>query len=179
MIGRVTVWVTVLAFLTTAGLVTLFLLSVNGIALSVVTVRYWGWFFPLPFVLVVATYLLRHSAGLLMLARGDAQGTLTYCLARVETSVTVGRNEAALNRYAAAEALRTTGRPVDALALLEVQFKAPWRSDVRELLLVARAQSFFDLGRREEAEAIVNALARARVAAGSRRAFEELRRRVT
>jgi len=177
MIGRLTVWVTALAFLTTVALVTAMVLSLQGVAEAVFTIRYWGWFFPLPFVLVVATYLLRHSAGLLMLARGDGEGVLSYCLPRVDVSVSVGRNEAALNRYAAAEATRTTGLPAEALTLLEADFKAPWRKDVSQLLLVARAQSLLDLDRPGEARAILATLGEGAISAGSKDAFEGACRR--
>ncbi len=167
---RLTMLTTVLAFVSTVGLAIAFALAYKGIALRPFMMSYGGYFFPVPFVLTVITYLLRHSAGLMLLRRGKLKEALVYCQPRVDTTWTVGRNEAALNRYVCAEVHRLEDKPKEALALLEAKHTAPWRLDVKQLLYVARAQAFLALGRPTEAQAIAEVLSQQRPTSGSKEA---------
>ncbi len=169
-IARLTVGVTALAFAATVALVVAAVVAIKGLALVVFMGDFGGWLLPIPFVLIVATYLLRYSAGLLMLRRGHLPAALHYCLPRRTTSLSVGANEAAINRYAAAEAHRLAGQPERALRLLDEAHKAPWRGDIKQLLFAARAEALIDLERREEARAILDALVAHKPSSGARRA---------
>lgn len=157
-IARLTSLITSLAFLSTFLLAVAVLLAYSGVVWTVWMGQYGGWFFPFPLIFIVAMYLLRYSAGLLMLERGEHDAVLFYCLPRLDVSLAVGRSEAGLNRYAAAEAHRRTGSPEAAHRLLDVKIKAPGRRDVAQLLQAARAEALLDLGRRDEAQAIAEVL---------------------
>ena len=172
-IARLTLLITALAFISTVALVVLFVLAARGIALTSVIGQYGGWFFPIPFVLVVATYLMRYSAGLLMLRGEHHEAALGYCRPRSAVSLSVGRDEAGLNRYAAAEALRQLKRPREALTLLEAPEKPPWRRDVKQLLYAARVEALLDLERLEEAGVIVEGLSGEEAAGGAKRAVTQ------
>lgn len=172
-IARLTSLITSLAFLSTCLLAGAVLLAYSGVALTAWMGQYGGWFFPVPLIFIVAMYLLRYSAGLLMLARGEHAAVLAYCLPRVEVSLAVGRSEAGLNRYAAAEAHRRAGSPEAAHRLLEMESEAPGRQDVAQLLLTARAEALLDMGRRDEALAIAGVLFE-KPLGGARKAIAEL-----
>lgn len=168
-IARLTLLITILAFVSTVALVVVFVLAARGVALTMVVGQYGGWFLPIPFIFVVGTYLMRYSAGLLMLRGDHLQAVLDYCQPRTAVTLSVGRNEAALNRYATAEALRRMKKPKEALALLKAPEKPPWRKDVKQLLYVVQAEALLDLERMDEAKAILDTLAKEKPSSGAKR----------
>ena len=112
----------------------------------------WGhWLTLIPITLFPIAVLLRFRAGLMMLNRGHLDDALRYCKPRAQTSLTVGRDEAALNCYVAAEVLRRQGAPETALELLNTTGPAPIIAAHRQLLSLAKALSLLALDKTEEA----------------------------
>lgn len=176
-IARLTLGVTALAFISTVALAVVFLLAWSGAPWGMAVAMWGGYFVPAPFLLVLATWLLRHSAGVMMLRRGLHEATLAWCGPRSAPSISVGRDEAGLNRFARAEALRRTGRPAEALEVLERSVPAPRRRDVRQMLHAAHALALLDLGRDKEGMAVLEVLAAEEPRRGAREIVAEALRR--
>jgi hypothetical protein len=170
---------TALAFVTTAAYVITFLIASQG-WLPVGWLAQWGLpLMTLPLTLIIAAHLLRRGAGLLLLRRGLLDPARRYCLPRAHTSPTVGRNEAAFNRYVAAEANRRLGDPHAALRLLDEPLARPWRADTRQLLAISRGLSLADLGRLDDARLVLAALDQAPLASAAHDAAKALRERLS
>jgi hypothetical protein len=177
-VGRAAVAMTGLSFAVTVGTVLAFLAASRGWGLT-------GWMLhnglslvAVCLLMVVGTHLLRRGAGLWMLSRGAWAQALEYCGARSAPTLTVGRNEAGLNRYVAAEALRRLGRAAEGLALLDASHAPPWRKDTRQLLALARVEVLLDLGRADEAQRAWEALRGQEVSRAATAKFEAVRARL-
>jgi hypothetical protein len=145
-LGRATVAVSVCAFVSTVAFAVLFLLVFKRVYEPPIFVDYGLALGCVPLALIAATYLLRLGAARWMLEAGCLDEAYEYSHSRRKGGVTVGRTEAAVNRYVAAEAVRRMGRPEEALRILDEDYRAPRRRAILVLLERARAHSLSDLG---------------------------------
>ncbi len=145
-------------FAAVLGLAVLFVIAYRGIALQFAMADYGLWLVGAVFVLMVVTVFVRFRAGLMMLERGQLVDAVAYCQPRSSTSLTVGRDEASANCYAAAEAHRRRGSPAGALALLDSVNTEPRSKTLVQMLRLARASALIELGRVEEGRAILTAV---------------------
>jgi len=143
---------------TVFGLATLFLAASWTEGLLDFVVTYGHWLTLGTILLFPLAVLLRFRAGLMMLRRGNLDDAIRYCQPRAQVTLTVGRDEAAVNRYVAAEAFRRQGDPATSLKLLEQESPAPFIAAHRQLLSLARALALSALSRSDEANAIVESL---------------------
>lgn len=105
-----------------------------------------------PLVLVAATYWVRRNVGRWLLERKAWEEALHYSEPRASVTLTTGREEAARNRFAAAEAARVLGDPERALKILQEEAPEPRNPGYQHLLMIARIRALLDLQRLEEAE---------------------------
>jgi len=140
-LGRVAVAISGLAFASTVLYALMFLLVFKRVVTPQFFVDYGLILGCVPLALIVATYLLRLGAGRWMLAAGDMREAYDYAYPRRRSGVTIGRTEAAVNRYVAAEATRCMGRPEQALEILDEEYAVPWRPAVRAMLARARDET--------------------------------------
>lgn len=116
---------------------------------------------PLSFVMLFGTIVLRHRVSIWLMERGDFGAAMLYGRPRCYPSLAVGRDEAASNRYAVAEALRRQGQAAAALATLDGETTPPRGREMVALLALARASALADLGREEQAKGVLEALGEA------------------
>ena len=110
------------------------------------------------FALLVLTVFMRYHAGLMLLKRGEHEEALRYSRPRVTANVTVGKNEAAINRYVAAEALRRMGSPVAALAQLDIRAAAPRNQTLKQMLKIARASALIATGEIQRGQDLLSSM---------------------
>ncbi len=140
-----------LAFGLTVVLVVLFLIASRGIALQFFMADYGAFLLLLPVLCTIATYLLRRWVGMFLLERKALSHAVTYAQPRRQPSLVVSRDEAALNRYVAAEGLRQQNRAEEALRLLEESYKPPMRRALQHRLALTRLEVLLDLNRNDDA----------------------------
>lgn len=125
--------------------------------------------------LVLVAFWMRLQVASWLLERDDLDALLRYALPRATPSWTVGRNEAARNRFAAAEALRRSGRPREAIALLDTGGRPPSSADLNALLRLARAAALADLKHNDQARALADDLAATPLSASARALLQKVR----
>lgn len=135
--GQVAVALTVLAFVSTVGLAVLMLAAFQGIVHVPWLMDFGLYLTAVPLLLITATYLVRLGVAKWMLDAGELAATYAYAHPRRKTGLSIGPTEAAVNRYAAAEAARRLGRLDDARAILAEPYRKPWRKAARDLLVRA------------------------------------------
>lgn len=171
---RLTVGLTWLSVLSTLGLAVAFLLAWYDLALRELVQDHGLLLLLVPVVLVGVTWALRQNLVGILMRRGDREAALAYALRRARVTLTVGRDEAARNRAAAAEVLRLSGRCRDALELLDAELQPPRDRTLLGLLAIVRAAALLDEGRATEAAALVAPWRDAPLTTAGRRALAEL-----
>jgi len=154
----VTVVFTWIAFAVVMGLALLFVMAYKGFMLQQMMIDYGMILVLITSVLMVTAVTLRYRVGLMLLARNQLDEALRYCQPRSTVTLTVGRDEAAINRYVAAEAHRRRGAAAAALALLDSEHTTPRSASLSRMLRIARAAALIDSDRPEEGRALLDAV---------------------
>ncbi|MBH25846.1 MAG: hypothetical protein CMH57_15675 [Myxococcales bacterium] len=154
----VTIALTWIAFGVVMTLALLFVMAYRGFMMQQLMIDYGMVLVLITSLLMVTAVLLRYRAGLMMLSRGQLDEALRYCQPRSTVTLTVGRDEAAINRYVAAEAHRRRGAATAALALLDSEHTTPRSASLSRMLRIARAAAMIDSGRAEEGKALLDAV---------------------
>ncbi|MEO1272178.1 MAG: hypothetical protein AAFX99_29125 [Myxococcota bacterium] len=161
-----------LTFVAVIVLAALFVLAYRGIALQTVMIQYGLVWVLIVSAMMIVTVLLRYRAGMMMLHRNQLDEALRYCQPRSTVTLTVGRDEAAINRYVAAEAHHRRGAATAALALLDAEHTAPRSAHLTRLLTLTRAAALIQAGRPDEGRALLDGVEPQIRRSEVRRAFE-------